>query len=184
MAEKHFRVAEKLLWMVGGAAITYCVSYIGYGAFYQHLGEQEFISATALAAPPTEALTKGAVVGRIRIPRLQISAVVFEGTDESQLMKGVGHWQGSPTGGAGNVVLAAHRDTFFKGLKDVRPGDQIRLETAQGTSDYLVSGSRVVWPDSVEVLEPTASPTLTLITCYPFEFFGHAPQRFIVQARK
>jgi len=182
MCGKHFQLTEKLLWMVGGAAITYCISYIAYGAFYQQIGEREFISASAIAAPRAVALTKGAVVGRIRIPRLQISAVIFEGTEESELMKGVGHWQGSPTGGGGNVVLAAHRDTFFKGLKDVRPGDAIRLETAQGTSDYRVAGSQVVWPDSVEVLRPTESPTLTLITCYPFEFFGHAPQRFIVVA--
>ena len=170
--------------MVGGAAITYCVSYMAYGALYQHLGEQEFVSSTAFAQSHSTAAPKGAVVGRIRIPRLQISAVIFEGTDEFELMKGVGHWQGSSTGGDGNVVLAAHRDTFFKGLKDVRPGDAIRLETANGTSEYRVAGSRVVWPDSVEVLQPTESPTLTLITCYPFEFFGHAPQRFIVVAQK
>jgi sortase A len=133
-------------------------------------------------AAKSRPLTKGAVVGRVRVPSLGISAVIFEGTDESELMKGVGHWQGSPISGDGNVVLAAHRDTFFRGLKAVREGDEIVVDTPAGSSNYRVSGTSIVWPDSMEVVKPTGSPTLTLITCYPFEFFGHAPKRFIVRA--
>jgi sortase A len=110
--------------------------------------------------------------------------VIFEGTDESELVKGVGHWQASPIAGVGNIVLAAHRDTFFKGLKEIRTGDEILLETAAGKATYRVKQTAIVWPDSVEVLRPSASAMLTLITCYPFEFFGHAPQRFIVRAEE
>ncbi len=162
--------------------MAYCAFYLAYGSLYQRLGEEEFMSSIATTRPRAAKVSKGSVVGRLRIPRLQISAVIFEGTDESELTKGIGHWIGSPTGGDGNVVLAAHRDTFFRGLKEVRPGDEIELDTPSGHSTYSVSGTQIVTPDTMEVVQPTATPTLTLITCYPFEFFGHAPKRFIVHA--
>lgn len=133
-------VAEKVLWMVGSAALIYSAAYIACGSFYQRLGEEEFALATTVPAIHARHLTKGAVVGRVRVPRLQISAMIFEGTDESELMRGVGHWQGSPIEGNGNVVLAAHRDTFFKGLKGVREGDEVFIDTPAGTSSYRVSG--------------------------------------------
>jgi sortase A len=80
-------------------------------------------------------------------------------------------------------VLAGHRDTFFRPLKDVRVGDRIMLATRDGEFEYLVESTAVVPPSSVEVLEPTGGRTLTLITCYPFSYLGAAPDRFIVRAR-
>jgi LPXTG-site transpeptidase (sortase) family protein len=178
------RIAEKVLWITGGAAFALSASYIGYGAFYQRFGEEQFMAFVTSPAPPALTPAKGAIMGRLRIPRLSITTVIFEGTAEPELAKGIGHWIGSPIAGDGNVVLAAHRDTFFRGLGDIRPGDRIELDTASGQSIYRVEGTQIVWPDSVEVLRPTPAPTLTLITCYPFEFFGHAPQRFIVRSRR
>ena len=84
---------------------------------------------------------------------------------------------------SGNAVIAGHRDTFFKPLKDLRDGDEIRMTTTHGTFDYRVTRTQIVEPDDMSVLAPTSSPSLTLVTCYPFVYVGSAPQRFIVQAR-
>jgi sortase A len=179
-----FRTIEKLLWIAGTAAISYSIAYITYGTLFQRLGERELATALRPNAPPSAHQKPGSVMGRVQIPRLHISAVVFEGTSESELRKGVGHWIDSPMDGSGNVVLAAHRDTFFRGLGEIREGDFISLETSAGIFSYIVSGTSVVWPDAVQVLRGTSSPTLTLITCFPFDFFGRAPQRFIVRAQE
>ena len=86
-------------------------------------------------------------------------------------------------GDPGNVVLAGHRDTFFRRLKDVRPGDRVTLTTPEGVFNYDIDSTAVVAPDRMEVLAPSASSSLTLITCYPFNYVGPAPDRFIVRAR-
>jgi LPXTG-site transpeptidase (sortase) family protein len=100
------------------------------------------------------------------------------------LDRGVGHLDGSALPGqAGNVVLAAHRDTFFRGLRDIHNGDTVNVTTQSGPRTYKVDSTEVVDPAQTSVLDPTAKPTLTLITCYPFYFIGHAPKRFIVRAR-
>jgi sortase A len=85
-------------------------------------------------------------------------------------------------GDAGNVVLAGHRDTFFRPLRRLRTGDVIDIRTREGAFAYLVESASVVTPSDVWVLEPTGGPTLTLITCYPFSFLGAAPYRFVVRA--
>ena len=131
------------------------------------------------AAPPAPA----SVVGRIVIPRLNVSAVVREGVDARTLRRAVGHVTGTALPGErGNAALAAHRDTFFRPLKDVRSGDRILVETPAGRFEYVVRDSRVVEPTELSVLDPTPDRTLTLVTCYPFHFIGSAPQRFIVRA--
>jgi sortase A len=155
----------------------------------QARGERELtrllVESPENPSKPANHLSNGSLVGRIRIPELDLSAVVFEGTDESVLRKGVGHLAGTAFPfESGNVVLAAHRDTFFRKLKDIRDGDTVSLDTPWGRYQYQVSSTQVVSPDAVEVIRPTEVPTLTLITCYPFYFFGHAPERFIVSARR
>jgi sortase A len=108
---------------------------------------------------------------------------VLEGTDEFTLNRGVGHVAGTALPGErGNVAIAGHRDGFFRVLKDVTAGDRIRLVTLWQTVDYTVQETRIVEPEDVRVLEPTGTPVLTLLTCYPFYYVGSAPKRFVVRA--
>jgi sortase A len=126
----------------------------------------------------------GSVVGRIDIPRLHVSAVVRAGSDARTLRLAVGYIPGTALPGEpGNIGLAGHRDTFFRRLRDIRPRDEIRIETPRGTYRYRVANTRIVNPDDVWVLDPTPHPTLTLVTCYPFTYIGSAPRRFIVRAQ-
>jgi sortase A len=125
------------------------------------------------------------LLGRITVPRLELTAMVNEGVDEGTLALAVGHIPGTALpGSTGNVAVAAHRDTFFRPLKDLRANDEIDFTTDQGEFRYRVTSMRIVNPDNVEVLRSSSEPELTMITCYPFEFFGHAPKRFVVQARQ
>jgi sortase A len=129
-------------------------------------------------------LASGALVGRIEIPRLRLSALAREGVDTRTLRTSAGHVPGSALPGErGNVAFAAHRDTFFAPLKGVRRGDAITVTTATGVFEYVVDSTRIVEPEDVSVLQPTAQATLTLVTCYPFSYVGSAPRRFIVSAR-
>ena len=124
-------------------------------------------------------------IGRIVIARLNVRAVVKEGVDSKTLRRAVGHVPGTALPGEdGNVALAAHRDTFFRGLRDVRKDDRITVQTADREYEYVVDSTKIVTPKDVHVLKPTGSPVLTLVTCYPFNYVGHAPKRFIVRARQ
>jgi sortase A len=132
---------------------------------------------------PKMTLPEGALVGRVEVPKLHLSAVVFQGTTNSILDKGVGHVDSTALPGqTGNVVLAAHRDSFFRGLRDVHKGDEVMVTTTSGPRTYKVDSMDIVDPTEMSVLNATAKPTLTLITCYPFYYVGHAPKRFIVRA--
>ena len=124
------------------------------------------------------------LIGRIEIPRLDISAIIAEGTNPGTLKRAVGHIRSTAyPGEAGNVGLAGHRDTHFRGLGRVQLNDLIRLVTPEGTFDYRVEWTKVVSPRRVEVLKPAGAPSVTLVTCYPFNYVGSAPKRFIVRAR-
>jgi sortase A len=124
------------------------------------------------------------VIGRLEVPRLHVSVMVLEGDDAATLARGAGHMRGtSLPWESGNAVVAAHRDTFFRPLKDLRNGDEIRMTTARGTFNYRVVRTEIVDPDDVSVLAPTPHRSLTLVTCYPFVYVGPAPQRFIIHAR-
>jgi LPXTG-site transpeptidase (sortase) family protein len=98
---------------------------------------------------------------------------VREGDDVKTLRRAVGHIPGTALpGGTGNAALAGHRDTFFQGLRDIQKGDQITLSTPAGNARYVVRSTRVVDPSDVSVLAPTSGSTLTLVTCYPFNYIG------------
>jgi sortase A len=107
---------------------------------------------------------------------------VLEGTDEWTLNRAVGHIADTARPGAdGNSGIAGHRDSFFRGLKDVGPGDSLEIETLDRIQHYRIDRTWVVEPDAVWVLDPTESRSVTLVTCYPFYFIGSAPQRYIVR---
>ena len=119
----------------------------------------------------------------LEIPRLGLTVAVLEGTDELTLNRGVGHVEGTALPGErGNVGIAGHRDGFFRVLKDVSTGDTIRLVTLGESLEYTVQEIRVVEPEEVQVLDPTGTPVLTLVTCYPFYYVGNAPKRYVVRA--
>ena len=117
------------------------------------------------------------------IDKLGIRVPVFDGTDDPVLNRGAGWIIGTARpGDRGNIGIAGHRDGFFRGLKDIVAGDAIALTTPQEQATYVVDEIEIVSPEHVEVLRPRGSPSLTLVTCYPFYFVGDAPQRFIVHA--
>jgi len=130
----------------------------------------------------SSSLEREAAVGVLRIPAIQLEAPIFDGTAEPTLNRGIGKIEGTAdVGAAGNLGLAAHRDGFFRGLKDVQVGDAIDVESLEGTVHYRITELAIVEPTDVHVLDPTDAATLTLVTCYPFYFIGEAPQRFIVK---
>jgi sortase A len=126
-----------------------------------------------------------AVIGRIELPRLGVRAMVREGVDDRTLRRAVGHIPATALPGEpGNVGLAGHRDTFFRQLRNVHKNDQIAIRTLNGEYDYVVDSLKVVKPSDVQVLASTGDNMLTLVTCYPFNYIGHAPRRYIVRARQ
>jgi sortase A len=127
----------------------------------------------------------GAPIGRLEIPRLGLSVVVAEGDDENTLKVAVGHLPDTPLPWQeGNTALAGHRDTFFRPLRSVQPGDEIHFATRHGTLLYRVTRHTVVEPDELWVLDASPAAALTLITCYPFDYVGPAPRRFVVHAER
>lgn len=119
----------------------------------------------------------------LRIPKISLEVPVFNDTDDLTLNRGVGRILGTAqVGEPGNLGLAGHRDGFFRGLQSMSLGDVVELLRPRQTDTYTVSEMRIVTPEDVSVLNATAVPTLTLVTCFPFYFIGHAPQRYIVTA--
>ncbi len=119
----------------------------------------------------------------LHIPAIDLTVPVLEGVDEVSLNRGVGRIPGTArVGGAGNLGIAGHRDGYFRRLKDIGPGSRLELETLAGRQSYTVSDIWIVKPSDVHVLKPTEENSITLVTCYPFYFVGHAPERYIVRA--
>jgi sortase A len=146
--------------------------------------EHQLASRPAMPGPPAPpALVDGELLGRLVIPRLNLRAVVREGAGEGTLDVALGHIPGTALPGqSGNVGIAGHRDTLFRGLRAIADDDLIQLQTTAGTFNYRVASTDIVKPSDVEVLRATAKPELTLVTCYPFYYVGSAPNRFIVKA--
>ena len=124
-----------------------------------------------------------AIAAVLRIPQLDTTIPVFNGTTETAMTLGAGHLSDTTAlTGEGNIALSSHRDGAFRILKDVSKGDAITLDTTAGVRTFIVNKLFIVEPDEVSVLAPTSTTTLTLITCHPFYFVGNAPRRYIVQA--
>ena len=151
--------------------------------------ENPGISAPGTSAPAeanAPAYPWGKPVARLRIPSAQIDCIVFGGADQATLEKGPGHVPGTEMPGEDtarkNCVITAHRDSHFRHLGWLRKGHRIELETPAGETLYRVVSREIVKPDAVRVLQPTKNPRLTLITCYPFNYIGAAPERLVVVA--
>ncbi len=177
-----FAVGLALLCLVGAATLQ--------AEFYQghakQLLQREIQRATVSnVVHPNAQIKENDVLGRLDIPRVGVSVAVLQGTGSRTLRLGAGHIEStSLPGDSGNVGIAGHRDTFFRALRDVRKHDEIQLQTATGLFHYQVDWIEVVAPDDVSVLAPTTEAALTLVTCYPFQFLGAAPKRFIVRAHR
>jgi sortase A len=181
---------ERVLVAIGCGCITVVgINLAGAASFQQAAGlalESQLTSPAPGGLPnsdPFPVLENG-LIGRLEIPRLHMSVIVMEGDDDETLARAVGHMRGTAfPGESGNAVLAGHRDTFFRPLKNLREGDEIRMVTTRGAFSYRVSGTEIVGPNDVSVLDPTPTRSLTLVTCYPFTYVGPAPERFIIHAR-
>ena len=133
--------------------------------------------------PRPEASMMHGLIGRLDIGRLDLSVMVMEGFDGKTLRRGAGHIPGTALPGQpGNVGISAHRDTFFRPLRNIRAGDVITFTTLDGEYQYKVVSTKVVSPRDVSVLDSTGGEVLTLVTCYPFYYVGAAPERFVVRA--
>jgi sortase A len=172
-------------WLLLGVAIGTLGIY-GYETVEARRFQAEQTAAferAARAAPAPLRVRTGGLVGMLEVPRLQMSTPVIEGDDDRTLKRSVGHLPDTPMPWeAGNSAIAGHRDGLFRPLKDVKVGDEIRVRTSREEFRYQVTGTSIVLPDELSVLEPTSAPSLTLITCYPFRFVGPAPKRFVVRA--
>jgi sortase A len=189
--------SQRALFACGVLLLGYCGFVLVDGWIFQRRESRELerlqrarraagdLSTPAKAAVLPNAIVAGGLIGRIEIPRLQLSVVVVEGVDKTTLRHAVGHIPGTARPGeAGNVGLAGHRDTFFRPLKDLRISDEIQVSTLVGNFKYQVVSLRVVEPENVGVLAPSEENVLTLVTCYPFNYIGPAPKRWIVRARQ
>jgi len=196
------RAAYYVFLTIGIVAIGYAGYVVADAHIYQEVEAAKFESATKDIAPvvrtepdtaeaptaPTTSVPKRVIgadglIGELEIPRLAMKVAIIEGDSEKILRRAVGHLPSSAMpGDMGNVALAGHRDTFFRPLRKIGPGDAITLKTYGGDFEYRVESVEVVAPSNVEVLRPTGSRTLTLITCFPFNYVGSAPDRFIVRA--
>jgi sortase A len=184
------RWLESALFSVGGVLALWCMFSAGRAYYYAHLPIPAAPSGVVLpgdsaATPslPSIVHKRRAWIARLEAPTVSLSATVLEGSDDGTLARAAGHIEDTAfPGDPGNIGIAGHRDTVFRPLRDLRPGDPITLSTADRVFRYRVSETKIVDPQDVYVLNPTDRPAVTLVTCYPFEFIGHAPRRFIVRA--
>lgn len=186
--------AEHFFWLAGFLCLSVAGAAIVESRVYQSLESAAFDRAresrTGAEVPRSGGYPRSSsrparsVLGRIEIPRLGIRAMVREGMDDETLKVAVGHIPGTARPGeAGNIGLAAHRDTFFRALRGVRRGDVMRLTTLDGSETYRVASASVVDPDRVDLLRGAdGTKALTLVTCFPFDWIGDAPKRFVVAA--
>lgn len=197
---KIFRWSQWALLSCGILLLGYCGLVLGDAWRFQRRESRDLdwllrdrpAATEAKALPESPSISKSApvtpvdgLIGRIEISRLLFSALVVEGADRGTLRRAVGHIPGTALPGeAGNVGLSGHRDTFFRPLKNVKIGDEVRISTPRGVFQYEVVSLRVVDPENVSVLASSDEHVLTLVTCYPFYFVGPAPRRWIVWARQ
>lgn len=211
-AQSILRWGQSFFFVVSILALGYCAYALVEARVYQAYQSRRFQEAVNDSKPPVAGMEPPPVtsvfslpvdsppaplnrtaraahpdfpLGRIEIPRIGLAAMIIEGLDGGTLRHAVGHVPGTPLPGQqGNVALAGHRDTFFRPLGNIRNDDEITLTTLDGSYLYIVDSIGVVEPGDVGVLGDSGDAILTLVTCYPFNFIGPAPSRFIVRAHR
>ena len=188
--QRFLRWSQRLLFITGILALGYVGFSLLDARLYQASAKRSLENQIQLEKEPHEiqpkpAIKPGDVLGRLDIPRLDLSVVVLQGTSSRMLRRGTGHIESTPLPGeAGNSGIAGHRDTFFRGLKNIRKNDEIQFQTSTELFRFVVDWAKVVAPDDRSVLDPSTGSSLTLVTCYPFYFVGPAPNRFVVRAHR
>ena len=175
------RLIQRLLVIIGVTCLgLYGLVTVQAKLEQSYLEDELYLPRPLHPSPAMEKyrLQEGDLFGRIEVPRLNMSVMVMEGIAAKTLRLGAGHVPGTP------MVFAAHRDTFFRPLKDIKVDDTIRFTTPEEVIDYRVTNTRIVPPTDTSVLDTTSDKGLVLVTCYPFYFIGPAPKRFIVEAIK
>lgn len=186
---------QRTLFAAALAALGYCAFVIADTWTFERAESQQLdqmleqrptsaVGAALPTGPQPEPAADG-LIGRIEIPRLAVSVMVMEGTTSKTLRRAAGHIAGTALPGQpGNAGISAHRDTFFRPLRNVRQDDIITLTTPAGEYRYRVASMKTVTPDDMSVLADSSTEVLTLVTCYPFYYVGAAPERFIVRAER
>lgn len=186
----HFRRWFPTILIVSGMLIfswNALSFYIGYSAPSElkitNLKEKSSLLEPLPIPEIRPSLQKGDMIGELSIPKLNQTYPIYHGTSKDILKKGAGHVEHSALPGEkNNMVVSGHRDTIFRGLKDLEVYDQLYITTKQGNYLYKVKSIRIVDANDRSVLTPKPRATLTLTTCYPFYYFGKAPDRYIVVA--
>lgn len=177
-------VVPTALMLVGLVLLLYVA--VQYGTMYREQRrladqwQQQNASPTQAGSvqPVADQLTK------VTIPKINLDAIVVEGTGRKQLLLGPGHMTDTPAPGeAGNSVITGHRDTFFRHIYELNKGDNIQVRRNGRLFTYEVTGKKVVEPEDLSVLKQSSDKRLTLITCYPTYYIGPAPERLVVFAK-
>jgi sortase A len=177
----RIRIICRVLFVLGSLALGYVGLGFADSHLYQAIEIRKFERAMGSAKP--QIFAEGDVLGEIQIPRLEMDSIVVQGDSNADLGRAVGHLSASALPGEqGNIVLAGHRDTFFRPLRNIRQGDEIVFKTENSSFEYRVESTEVVAPSDVQVIAISTGHDLTLVTCFPFYFVGPAPKRFIVRA--
>ena len=190
MKMKRIITILSTIFLVGGIAVIGAAeleahkSAVEQGKQYLPEAQKNWqLDSEAKSVSVKPAIT-GEFLGTIEIPSIKRTVNIFQGTSESELSRGVGHFiQSVMPGVSDNSVLSGHRDTVFSNLGKVKLGAKIKITVKSGTFIYKVNRIRIVSSDDRTVIVPTETATLTLSTCYPFVFIGNAPQRYIVVAK-
>jgi sortase A len=181
------RAASYFFLIVGLLALGYSLYAVVDARAFQAHEQAKFESKLehGKREPPPPLIVEGGIIGVIQVPRLHLKAIVVQGDSNTILRHAVGHVpQTALPGEPGNVALAGHRDTFFRPLRNIRLGDAITLKTSDGDLQYVVESTAIVSSREVGVLSASTGYTLTLITCFPFDYIGFAPNRFVVRAHE
>lgn len=171
--------------VLGLALLSYAGVVVLKARAHQHTFDAAPAAPTVPAAIPEAParLVEGDTIGEIRVDRIGLKTVITQGESDAILDLGAGHLADTPwLGQPGNVVLAGHRDTVFRPLEGIRVGDVIEVTGRAAVTRYAVTSTKIVEPTDISVLDASETNTLTLITCFPFVYVGHAPHRFIVRA--
>ena len=193
---RHSRLLHALEWAfatIGVVCVVWCCAVTFRAAQFQHsesarldrVVEQPPAERPTIERPrsPSRKRADHALIGRLEIPRVNMSVMVVNGDDEATLKVAAGHLPDTPLPWElGNSAVAGHRDSFFRPLSKIKLHDRLILTTPHGEFHYAVSSLRVVEPNDLSVLAQNGRSSLTLVTCYPFSYVGRAPKRFIVRA--